>query len=710
MRAMKGVAALAALGLVLAGCNRPLDVGGVDGRAIASADKHAGDWLSYGRSYDEQRFSPLARITDQNAGQLGLAWFSDLDTTRGQEATPLEVDGVLYVSTAWSKVRAYDVKSGRMLWQYDPKVPGEWGPRACCDVVNRGVALWKGKVYVGTLDGRLVALDAKTGREVWSVQTFDKSKSYSITGAPRIVKGKVIIGEGGAEYNLRGFVSAYDADTGKLVWRFWTVPRADGKPDGAPSDKPLQQIAARTWAPGALEHGGGGTVWDTIAYDPELDLLYFGTDNGDPWNQGFRGGHGDNLFLTSIIAVKPDTGEYVWHYQVNPGDEWDYSATQQLMLADLTIDGQPRKVIMQAPKDGFFYVLDRKTGELLSAKNFVPVNWAKGIDPKTGRPILNPEARYSDSQKPWVGSPGPLGGHSWNPMAYSPKTGLVYIPANVTGFPYIAEQVFQPHKIGFNTGLDFAAGAMPNDLAVQKATMAGLQGYLLAWDPVKQKEVWRAPHPGPANGGVVATAGNVVFQGTYAGEFAAYAADSGKKLWSFDAQAPIIAAPSTFEVGGEQYVAVLVGGGGAYSLSPGIVSLKSGKPRPLTRLLVFKLGGTAKLPPVPAAFKTALNPPPLTASPAEVEEGFKLYSHFCGICHGDTGVSGGVTPDLRYSPLLASDSFFDVVLGGALKDRGMISFAPVLTRPQVTAIRSYLIKRAHETQAAQAKGEDLSAG
>jgi len=710
MRAMYGVAALAALGLVLAGCNRPLDAEGVDGKAIAAADRHAGDWLSYGRSYDEQRFSPLAKISDRNVGQLGLAWSSELDTTRGQEATPLEVDGVLYVSTAWSKVRAYDVKSGRMLWQYDPKVPGEWGPRACCDVVNRGVALWKGKVYVGTLDGRLVALDARTGKEVWSTRTFDQSQSYSITGAPRIVKGKVIIGEGGGEYNLRGFVSAYDADTGKLAWRFWTVPRADGKPDGQPSDKPLQQVAAGSWAPGSLAHGGGGTVWDSIVYDPELDLLYFGTDNGDPWNQAFRGGHGDNLFLTSIIAVRPDTGEYVWHYQVNPGDEWDYSATQPLVLADLTIGGKPRKVIMQAPKNGFFYVLDRRTGELLSAKNYVPVNWATGVDLKTGRPVENPEARYSDSKKPWVGSPGPLGGHSWNPMAFSPKTGLVYIPANVTGFPYIAAEVFEPHKIGFNTGLDFAAGAMPNDVGVQKATMAGLQGYLLAWDPVSQKEVWRAPHPGPANGGVVATAGNLVFQGTYAGEFAAYAADSGRKLWSFDAQAPIIAAPSTFEVGGEQYVAVLVGGGGAYALSPGIVSLKSGKPRPLTRLLVFKLGGQARLPAVPAALRTPLDPPPLTATPAEVEQGFKLYSHFCGLCHGDTGVSGGVTPDLRYSPLLASDGFFDVVLGGALKDRGMISFAPVLSREQAAAIRSYLIKRAHETQEAQARGEDVSAG
>ena len=304
--------------------------------------------------------------------------------------------------------------------------------------------------------------------------------------------------------------------------------------------------------------------------------------------------------------------------------------------------------------------------------------------------------------------PGPLGGHNWYPMAFSPKTGLVYIPTNEAGFPYIADEMFQPHKIGFNLGLDFAANSMPNDLAIQKATMASLKGYLLAWDPVKQKAVWRADHAGPANGGVVATAGNLVFQGTYAGEFAAYAADTGRKLWSFDAQAPIIAAPMTFEVGGEQYVAVLTGGGGAYALSPGIVSLKSGTVHGINRLLVFKLGGTAGLPAVPKAPPRALDPPPLTAAPAKLDEGFKLYSHYCGICHGDTAVSGRMTPDLRYTPLLASDGFFAVVLGGALKDQGMISFAPVLDHDQADSIRAYLIRRAHETRDAQAKGTDLS--
>ncbi len=710
MRAISVAITLAAAALALGACHKPSGAGAVDGQRIIEADKHPGDWVSYGRTYDEQRFSPLTQITDQNVGRLGLAWAADLDTNRGQEATPLETGGGVYITTAWSKVKAYDAKTGRLIWAYDPKVPGEWGAKACCDVVNRGLAMWKGKVYVGTLDGRLVALDAKTGAPVWSTQTFDRSKSYAITGAPRVVKGKVIIGTGGAEYNMRGFVSAYDAETGRLAWRFYTVPGDPAKRDGQPSDKPLQEIAAKSWAPGSWKLGGGGTVWDTIVYDPEQDLLIFGTDNGDPWNQGYRGKMGDNLFLTSIIAVRPDTGEYVWHYQVNPGDEWDYSAVQPIILADVTIDGAPRKVLMQAPKNGFFYVLDRTNGKLISAKPIEAINWAAGIDMKTGRPIENPQARYSQTGKPWIGSPGPLGAHSWNPMAYSPRTGLVYIPTNEAGFPYIGDTSFAAHPVGFNTGLDFAAGAMPNNPAIQKATMQGLKGYLLAWDPVHQKQAWRADHPGPANGGVVVTAGDVVFQGTYAGEFAAYRADNGRKLWSFNAQSAIIAAPMTFALDGEQYVAVLTGGGGAYSLSPGIVSLKSGKLHNICRLLVFKLGGTAKLPPRPMINRPALDPPPLTATPAKLDQGFKLYSHYCGICHGDTGVSGGITPDLRYSPLLASDSFFDVVLGGVLQSQGMVSFAKVLDHDEADSIRSYLIKRAHETQDAQAKGQDLGGG
>ena len=408
--------------------------------------------------------------------------------------------------------------------------------------------------------------------------------------------------------------------------------------------------------------------------------------------------------------MKPDTGEYVWHYQVNPGDEWDYSATQPMMLADLTIGGKPRKVIIQAPKDGFFYVLDRQTGALISADAFVPVNWAKGIDLKTGRPILNPDARYSDTSKPWTGVPGPMGGHSWNPMAFSPKTGLVYLPTNEGGFPYVADLLFKPGPVGMNLGIDLNGGPMTSDVGFSKAARAASKGYLQAWDPVNHRQVWRADHPGPGNGGVVATAGNLVFEGEYSGKFLAYRADTGAKVWSFDAQAPIIATPMTYETGGEQYVAVMTCGGGAYGLSAGAGGLQSGRPHKLCRVLAFKLNGAAHLPPIPEAPKPPLIPPPLTATPARIEQGFRIFGRYCAICHGPGASSAGITPDLRYTPLLGSDSFFDVVLGGALKDQGMVSFAKVMSHDDADAVRAYLIRRAHDTQDAIARGQDLGPG
>ena len=716
---------LVGVALALAACNKQHNAGGpafsfgmgsssspprapadVDGARIQKADSEPGNWMSYGRTYDEQRYSPLTQLTDQNAGQLGLTWSYDLDTKRGQEATPIVVDGVMYVSTAWSKVKALDARTGALLWAYDPKVDGSVGPKACCDVVNRGVAAWKGKVYVGALDGRLIALDAKTGNVVWSVQTTDPSKPQTITGAPRVVKGKVLIGNGGSEFNVRGYISAYDADSGKLVWRFYTVPGDPKVKDGVASDKPLKNIALKTWSGKWWTWGGGGTVWDSIVYDPELDLLYFGTDNGDPWNKHIRSpARTDDLFVTSIIAVRPDTGEYVWHYQVNPGDEWDYSATQQMILADLTIDGQARKVLMQAPKNGFFYVIDRTNGKLISARNFAPENWATGIDIKTGRPIENPASRYSETGKTFQGAPSPHGAHSWMPMSYDPKTGWVYIPVQEVGFTYKADTKFQHKSMGPNMGLDFASTSMPQDPKVKAQVMDSLMGHITAWDPVNQREVWRQGLKGPWNGGVVSTAGNLLFEGNATGEFAAYRADNGQKVWSFDAQSPVMAGPVTYTVNGEQYVAVLSGWGGTYALVPGILSFKSGNTHNISRILVFKLGGTAKLPALPVDQPRVLNPPSDTANAAEVDHGFRLYTRYCSSCHGDAAVSGGETPDLRYSPLLASSSFFDVVLGGVLKDNGMVSWAPVLSREDAEAVRSYIVRRAHETEDQQARHE-----
>jgi len=410
--------------LLLAAC-QPHGGAGVDGAKIAGQDGK--EWLNYGRTYNEQRESPLTQVNADTVKQLGLAWSAEFDTDRGQEATPLISDGVLYTTTNWSKVYAFDAATGKPLWSYDPKVDRNRGFSACCDTVNRGVALWGGKVFVGALDGRLIALDAKTGKEIWSTVTFDQSKPYTITGAPRVVKGKVFIGNGGAEYGVRGYLSAYDAESGKLVWRFYTTPNPEGKPDGAVSDSVLAAKAGSTWFDGEWKKsGGGGTVWDAMAYDPDLDLLYFGVGNGSPWNRQLRSsGKGDNLFLSSVVAVKPDTGEYVWHYQTTPGETWDYTATQHIMLADLTINGKVEKVLMQAPKNGFFYVLDRATGRFISAKNYISLNWATGVDPATGRPIEVEAARYLKA--PMAVQPAPYGGHNWHPMSYSSKEGRSYM-------------------------------------------------------------------------------------------------------------------------------------------------------------------------------------------------------------------------------------------------------------------------------------------
>ncbi|MDP3300094.1 MAG: PQQ-dependent dehydrogenase, methanol/ethanol family, partial [Phenylobacterium sp.] len=413
---------------LLSACQEAAGSKDVDQARLEAAETNA-EWLSYGRSYSEQRFSPLTQINTESVGELGLAWSYEFDTDRGQEATPIVKDGMLYTTTAWSKVYAFDAATGALKWSYDPKVAGEKAFDACCDVVNRGVAVWGGKVFVGALDGRLIALDAATGAEAWSVQTTDTAKPYTITGAPRVIKGKVLIGNGGAEYGVRGYLSAFDAETGALVWRFFTAPNPDGQPDGAASDAILAEKAAGTWfGEGWKATGGGATVWDAMAYDPKLDLLYVGVGNGTPWNHEKRSdGKGDNLFVSSILALKPDTGQYVWHYQTTPGESWDYTATQHIILSDLTIEGQSRQVLMQAPKNGFFYVLDRATGELISAEAYVPITWATGVDKATGRPIEAPGARYRDA--PTLQIPAPFGAHNWHPMAFNPQTGLVYIPA-----------------------------------------------------------------------------------------------------------------------------------------------------------------------------------------------------------------------------------------------------------------------------------------
>jgi len=662
----------------------------VDGKRILNANSEPGNWMSHGRTYDEQRYSPLKSVNTANAADLGLAWSYDLNTKRGIEATSIVVDGVMYTTSAWSIVHALDARDGRLLWTYDPKVAKNKARHGCCDIVNRGVAVWQGKVFLGAFDGRLIALDANDGSVVWEVATVDAEKPYTITGAPRVVKGKVLIGNGGAEYGVRGFVSAYDVNDGSLVWRFYTVP---GNPaDGFEND--TMKMAADTWNGEWWTIGGGGTVWDSMAYDAELDLLYIGVGNGTPWNQMIRSpGGGDNLFLSSIVAIKPDSGEYVWHYQTTPGETWDYTATQHIILADLELDGKTRKVLMQAPKNGFFYVIDRASGELLSAENFINITWASHVDMKTGRPVEIAGARYKKETA--LIFPSYLGGHNWHPMSFSQDTGLVYIP--VLDFPaaYAQDPNFKYRPEAANLGTDGVIGSLPDSHAERTAMAALMQGRLLAWDPVKQEEAWRVEHKGPWNGGVLTTAGGLLFQGTASGTLVAYRADNGAPLWEFATQTGVVAPPMTYEIDGEQYVSINVGWGGAFALVFGEFVQSESLPN-VSRVLTFKLGAKKQLPDVEWAPAVSFDPPESNASAEELASGMRLYQDTCMGCHGLNAVSGLLIPDLRGSGLLHdSKTWQSVAWDGALAGRGMPAMKDVLNGPEeVELVRQYVIQQA----------------
>jgi quinohemoprotein ethanol dehydrogenase len=662
----------------------------VDAQRLLDASKASTQWLTYGGDYSEQRFSTLKQVDTTNVGTLGLQWFADYDTNLDQHGTPLYVDGVIYVSTAWNKVYAFDAKSGKQLWQYNAKVPGEWLKNVCCGNVNRGIAAFNGKIYMGTLDARLVAIDAKTGKEAWATDTIvgdhaDPLNRYSITMAPRIAKGKVFIGASGGEFGVRGWMAAYDAETGKQVWRFYNVP--DDPAKGFENE--AMKKAAATWSGQWWKLGGGGSVWDAAIYDPTTDLLYYGTGNGTPWNQMARDPKGgDNLYVASIIALKADTGEYVWHYQTTPGDTWDYDAVSPMMTADLTIDGKPQHVLIQPNKNGFLYVLNAADGKLLAADAFTEVNWAKGVDLKTGRPNVVPAARYA--KKPWNLAPGVQGGHSWHPNAYSPDTGLVYIPAWEAYFPMINDPAFKPAAGGFNLGIQFGG---PNQSAtnLQPTNKTGITGRLKAWDPVARKVVWETEGfvNNRPSGGVLATAGGLVFQGNGAGqELRALDAKTGKQLWAFKTQTAIFAPPITYELDGQQYVAASVGGtaqGGYFA--PGYA-----------RMLVFAVGGKAVLPENAPYTPPPLNPPASAAAADVVEHGGKTYAQYCSVCHGNDGVQQrGTFPNLMVTPLLHTQEGFDqVVLQGVRAEKGMGNFSKDLKPEDAAAVREYLISRANE--------------
>ena len=652
-----------------------------------------GDWLSHGRNAGEERFSPLAGINEGNVAKLGLAWDFKYPLDRVVEATPIVVDGVLYTTGAYSMVFALDAATGKLLWQYDPKVWRGIQGRGCCDAANRGVAVSKGKVYVGVYDGRLEALDARTGELVWSVNTLiDADRNYTISGAPRVVKDKVIIGNGGAEFGVRGYITAYDADTGKQAWRFFTVP---GDPAKGDETDTITMIRKTWFGDQYWKQGGGGTVWDSMAYDEDLDLLYIGVGNASFWNYKLRSeGKGDNLFVSSIVALRPGTGDYVWHYQTTPGDAWDYTATQHIIVTTLPIDGKPRRVVMQAPKNGFFYVLDAATGKFISAGKYGKVTWAKGIDPDTGRPIVDTEAAdYWTNSEPKTVFPGSQGAHNWPPMSYNPQTGLVYIPQQVT-MEYFDPLESPPAVQTGVPNLGLVVPVVPETPAAIEELAQTYKGNLVAWDPVKQEARWTVPYDHIHNSGTLSTAGNLVFQGTADGRVVAYAADTGKKLWEQPVSSGVVAAPVTYMVDGEQYVAFNVGWGGAFPITFGALAKRT-QVVPDSRLYVFKLNGKAAMPAIRRRELTQPSPPPVTADAATLAQGKALFADHCGVCHGLSAISANIIPDLRYLTPEKHAEFLPIVYG-TLSNKGMPPFGGILEPEQVEQIHQYIIQRSHD--------------
>lgn len=654
----------------------------VSQQRLLDAENEPGQWMMVGGTYDEKHYSPLDEINRDNVSELNLAWYADYDVNLSQQGTPLYIDGVIYVSTAWSMVNAFDARTGELLWHYDPQTNREIVTKVCCGIVNRGIAAYEGKIYLGTLDGYIVAINANTGEEEWRKLTVDPDAQYTITSAPRIIKGQVLIGNSGSEKTARGYLGAYDAQTGEDLWRVYTVP---GNPELG-FETPQMEMAAATWSGQWWELGGGGTVWDAIVYDELNDLVIFGTGNGTPWDQRARDPEGgDNLFVASILAVDADTGEYAWHYQTTPGDTWDYDAMSPMMLLDLEVDGVERHVVAQPNKNGFFYMLDAGTGELLRGYPFTEVNWATGIDMDTGRPIEVPEARY-DFENIYNLAPGVQGGHGWHANAWNPETGYIYIATQRAYFAMQSDANFTPNPTGNNLAINMGANFTyyrDNPDAPREFV-----GYVSAWDPVTGEEVWRGEENDGPTGGVLSTGGGLVFSGggNFTNEFRAYDTVSGKKLWSFDTQTGMVAAPITFEMDGKQYIAASVGinQAGNY-FAPNY-----------SRLLVFGLGGDAQLPQPLTYTPRELNPPALTASQDVVTTGGQLYGQYCSVCHGIGGQQRGANfPNLMVSPMLHSQDAFDqVVLEGNRADKGMVSFADQFSDEESEAIRWFIVAQA----------------
>ena len=663
----------------------------VNDDAMASINQN-GNWLSYGRTHSEQRFSPLTDITKENVGALQPDWYFPIPNSRSLVSTPLVVDGVIYFVASLNIVRALDATSGEELWSFNPQV-GQVAPermRAGWDN-SRGIAIWEDNLFVATWDGRLIGLDRESGEQLWSTQTIDPALAMYITGAPKAFKGKVLIGNGGTENGPnRGYVSAYDAETGDQAWRFWIVPGnpADGFEDDA------MEMAAETWTGEWWRHGGGGNSWHGWTYDAELEQLYIGTGNGSPWNRKIRSpSGGDNLFLDSIVALDPDTGAYLWHHQNTPGETWDYNSNMDIVLADLVIDGEPIQALMQAPKNGFFYVINRKNGELLSAEKITEVTWASHYDLDTARPAELPGVRYETSAIRI--SPGTVGAHSWHAMSFNPNTGLAYIPSihssTVYGDAGIDIENFERRQWRLNTGVNSRSGGGTRDDAP-----ASLQ----AWDPVRQEQVWEVLADDIWNAGTLTTATNLLFQGRADGHLIAYDAETGEELWDYDLGLGISAPPITYAIDGKQYLALLVGWGGSMAALGGSQAAEHGWSYGAQerRLIAFSLNGTAVLP----TQAPPLVPQPLSSSDFIVNqdlavEGGLEFNGTCSMCHGGGAIAAGIAPDLRASGIpLLREAFENVVRNGALSDNGMPIYRD-LTDEQLESLRHYIRSRAEVT-------------
>ena len=656
----------------------------VDNAALKN-ENDGRNWPAYGRTFSETHYSPLSEINRETVPRLNLAWTLDLDVTNNL-STPLAVDGIIYVASGYSFVHAVDAKTGKLLWRYDPEVAKAAGTKLRTGWGIRGLSFWKGRLFVGTHDGRLISLDAKTGQPVWTVQTLDANDGSFISGPPRVFNDKVIIGFGGGDFGaVRGYVTAYDTATGKQLWRWWTVP---GDPAKGFENKSME-MAAKTWTGEWWKYGGGGTVWNAMTYDPEFNRVYLGTGNGGPWNWKIRSpGGGDNLFLCSVVALNADTGEYVWHYQTTPGDSWDYNSAMDMTLATLNIGGVPKKVLLHAPKNGFFYVIDRENGKLISAEKLGKVTWATKVDMATGKPVLTPNARYENG--PVTLWPSFQGVHNLYPQSFSPKTGLVYVPTIEMPATFGGDVDYKnwkplPSSIQF-TGFPTADGDAPAD--------AG-KSFLVAWDPVKQRAAWQQPTPGPHNGGTLATAGDLVFQGQADGYINAYGASDGRRVWSYYAATAALGTPITFAIGKTQYIAILTGPlhgapGGFGSMAARFGWDSRIHPR---RLLVFVLDGKAKLPPTPPpVFAQPLDGPQMEVDEALVKEGIQQWSR-CQLCHGPGAVAGGTAPDLRASVVPLNPALFSLTVRTGIEARGMPKFTELNDR-ELDALRHYIRYRA----------------